>query len=187
MAVGRQHKMNVTWCHSRRVSLVVGRTLMDLEEYIRDLRPTLTGYFILKKLFPEHVTLTTPYPPAELTDVEVEALKARIDEAIPTNSMIVDLWDWDLHFERDLSDDWYFSAAFGPESLAGELAEELADYFLEKIEEYGLDYDQYNDPEVFSTLVITEAKKFITEWRNNIEKKCAQPAHAPRQLRPPRP
>jgi len=148
---------------------------MNLDEYIDDLRPTLAGYFILKKLFPKHSIITVPYPPAELTEEELEALRSQLDESIPRNTMMIDLWDWDLHFEKELSDDWYYDAVFGHQSSVNALAEQLAEYFLEKVEEYGIDYDQYGDPQAFRALVMNEATQFIVNWRKNIQTKTAQP------------
>ena len=64
---------------------------------------------------------------------------------MPIYSMIADLWDWDVHFEDYLSDDWYFEAAFGEPGTLKSCAEELEEFFLEKAEEYGLDYNQHLD------------------------------------------
>jgi len=147
---------------------------MNLDEYIEDLRPTLTGYCILEQLFPKHATVETPYPPAELSEQEIKVLRERIDEAMPKFSMMVDLWDWDIHFEKDLSDDWYYEAVFGRQSSVNVLAEELAEYFLEQVDEFAMDYDQDNDPEIFHDLVMTEARQFIVNWRKNIQDQIAQ-------------
>ena len=141
----------------------------------QSLKPTLDGYFILKRYFPKHSTITVPYPPTELTDEELEKLRSQLDKSLPIFSMMTDLWDWDLHFENDLSDDWYYDAAFGQQSSINALAEQLAEYFLEKVEEYNMDYDSYQDPDAFRLLVMEKARQFIVNWRQNIPKTIAQP------------
>lgn len=108
------------------------------------------------------------YPWDGISDEEMEGLKDRLNKCMPLDSMIMDLWDWSIHFEEDLSDDWYFSAALGsPEELEF-CASELADFFIEKSDEYAMDYDQYDDPDFFEEMVKDEAKRFVSGWRHNI-------------------
>lgn len=141
----------------------------------QSLKPTLAGYFILKRYFPKHSTITVPYPPADLSDEELEKLRSQLDKALPRYSMMMDLWDWDLHFENDLSDDWYYDAAFGQQSSINALAKQLAEYFLEKVEEYSMDYDHHQDQDAFRSVVMEEARQFIVNWRQNIQKTIAPP------------
>jgi len=143
---------------------------MKINEYINELMPTLAGYLMLNKHFPHHSSISTPYPPSELSEEELEALKEQLRNYMPLDSIITDLWDWDIRFENDLEDDWYFAAAFGTTSSLEAISEYLAEYFLEKADEYKRDYDQHEDDDTFSSFVTAEAQKFIAGWRNNIIK-----------------
>lgn len=146
----------------------------SLENFIEDLKPTLTGYFILEKLFPNHKGIVSLYPPQELTEEQVDTLQDYLNDAIPLNTMITDLWDWDLHFENDIDSDWYYEAVFGTNDSVKAVTEQLVEYFLEKVEEYKMDYDQGDDPNAFRNLVMDEATKFIISWRKNIQVKIGQ-------------
>lgn len=84
---------------------------------------------------------------------------------MPRDSLIVDLWDWDIHFERELSLDWCLEAAFGGQDSVPSCAEDLADFFLEKVTEYGMDYDQQADTIAFESFVRNESLNFILVWR----------------------
>ena len=108
------------------------------------------------------------YPPSGLSEEQLEELKDQLHECMPKNSIIVDLWDWDVHFEEYLSDDWYFEAAFGETDTLDVCAEELGDFFLEKVEEYGLDYDQYPDYNGFESWISEKSIEFIRSWRENV-------------------
>lgn len=108
------------------------------------------------------------YESENLSDEETAALQECLNACMPLDSMIVDLWGWGLHFEDDLDFDWYFEAAFGGMDSAHGCAEALADYFLEKIEEYSMDYNQYEDSEEFDRLIFDEAYSFVVQWRKRI-------------------
>ena len=112
--------------------------------------------------------LKIPYPFSILSEEQLEALKDHLRACMPLNSMIIDLWDWDVHFEDYLSDDWYFEAVFGDEAGVDPCSEELAEFFLEKCDEYGIDYNQTDDDPEFEELILTEAKKFIMGWRQAV-------------------
>ena len=118
--------------------------------------------------------METPYPPSETSEDELNELKDSFNEYIPVNSMIVDLWDWDIHFEDHLSEEWYFDSVFGSSTSLGQSVDELVDFFLEKVDEYDMDYDQQNDPESFKQLVREEALSLITCWRENIFNRFVQ-------------
>jgi hypothetical protein len=81
--------------------------------------------------------------------------------------MINDLRDWDIHVEDGdyLSDDWLREAAFGEADTESECAEELAELFLQKCDEYDMDYDQSSDPDGFAIRVHETAEAFIRQWR----------------------
>lgn len=143
---------------------------MNFDEYIENLKQTLLGHYILNSYQPQNAVITEPYPPAELTDDKLELLKEKLNECIPLNTIITDLWDWDIRFEEYLSDDWYFSAVFGKKTSFVDNSQTLADFVLEKVEEYGMDYNQQDDPDWFSGHIFEEAKKFIQGWQTNILK-----------------
>jgi len=86
---------------------------------------------------------------------------------MPLNFVITDLWDWDIHFEEFLGDDWYFECAFGSPSSLASCADQLAEYFGEKCGEYGIDYDYSPSEPAFESLVREQAAEFIFTWRNN--------------------
>lgn len=148
---------------------------MTYEEFLETNRNKLLGYFLLAKLSSETDILDTPYPPAKLSDEQLDELKDRINECMPLDSMIVDLWDWDIHFEDYLSDDWYFEAVFGAVSTVDSCAEQLAEFFVEKCNEYNIDYGQAPDDPEFENLVREEAANFIRGWRNSVFARYAQP------------
>lgn len=142
---------------------------MKYDEFIKAQGNTLAGYHLLINTFPDRFEIETPYPPSTLSDEELDELKRRLNECMPSNSMIMDLWDWDIHFEEELGCDWYFEVAFG--SLKSNLAccvDELASFFMEKVIEYDLDYNQDNDSAEFNEMVRKEAHDFIIAWRGKI-------------------
>lgn len=117
----------------------------------------LLGYFLLAGKSGDSRVLETPYPPSFLNEDQLVELKDQLRACMPLDSMITDLWDWDVHFEEDLSDDWYFEAIFGDETNVGACSEVLAEFSLEKCDEYEIDYNQTaSDPE-FAALVFAEA------------------------------
>lgn len=103
-----------------------------------------------------------------LEDDKLDDFKRRLGEFMPLNSIIIDLWDWDIQFQWELGDDWFLAAAFGDPGTLDSCATDLADFFLEKVDEYGMDYDQYDDREGFADLIKKESMKFIENWRQNI-------------------
>lgn len=103
-----------------------------------------------------------------LEDDELDDLKRRLGKFMPLDSIIIDLWDWDIHFESELYDDWFLSAAFGPPGALDSCSTDLADFFLEKVDEYGLDYDRHRGREGFADLIREESMKFVENWRRNI-------------------
>ena len=96
-------------------------------------------------------------------------LKVELQSLMPMNSMIMDMWGWDLHFEDHAFDDCFFEVAFGSEKLALEKAPYLKDDVLKWIDEYKMDYAQemYNKND-FEKWIYDECVKFIKEWRANI-------------------
>jgi hypothetical protein len=115
-----------------------------------------------------------PSPQYVLSYEELQRLKDILKECIPIDSMIVDLWDWDVHFENSLEDDWYFEAVFGSSDKQEACARELADFFLEQVEDLGMEYNQHEDYELFLGIVAGEARQFIQGWRDNIFNRFVQ-------------
>jgi len=141
---------------------------MTYEEFLEANRDALFRYCLIAEASDGRVSIQPPLPRDDLTEEEFEALTDRLDACMPRDSMMMDLWDWDIHFERVLEDDWYFEAALGPECLIPSCADDLADLFLEKVDEYGMDYNQSQGDEDFESRVREEAEKFVSEWRQNI-------------------
>ena len=67
--------------------------------------------------------------PSMLEDDELDDFKRRLGEFMPLDSIIIDLWDWDIHFESELCDDWSLSAAFGRPGGLDSCSADLADFF----------------------------------------------------------
>lgn len=143
---------------------------MSFEEFLEFNRNKLLGYFLLKGLFPDKLCLETPYPSSVLSEEETEQLMGYFRACMPLDSMMLDLWDWDIHFEDDLGDDWLYEAVFGDQASLDASAEQLAEFFLEKVDEYGMDYNQTQSDEDFdfATWVREEAVTFIKHWRENL-------------------
>jgi hypothetical protein len=147
---------------------MAGGASMSYESFLADNQHLFLTYYTLGQQHEGRFCIETPYPPAELADDELDALKNMLRDQMPVRSMMMDLWDWDIHFEEDLESDWFFEAAFGPVSSEENCAEDLADYFLEKADECSMDYNQHDDYEEFEKLVCAEAIKFIRDWRTNL-------------------
>ena len=142
---------------------------MLFNEFIEKYRNTLIGYYLLNKLFSDREAIVTPYPPSSLSDDELDELKEYINECIPLETIIVNLWDWDIRFEEILGDDWYFESVFGTTTSLEQCADLLAEFFLKMVDEYGMDYDQQNyGLEEFEQWIGEEVRTFISKWRKNI-------------------
>jgi len=148
---------------------------MSYKQFIEQNKGRLLALYMLSQRFKGRFGLKTPYPPSELSDVELAGLKEGLNGCMPLDSIMVDLWDWDIHFEDALEDDWYFEAIFGEAESAQTCAEELAIFFLGKVDEYGMDYNQdafeSNDFEVF---IHEKALKFVTSWRQSVFERYAE-------------
>lgn len=153
---------------------------MTYDEFLFHYQSTLIGHYLLHEWLAGHCAMETPYPPTELSDEDMDRLKDRLSGCMPRRSMMIDLWDWDIRFEDLLEDDWYFEAAFGTPDTVDECAEELTNFFLEQVDQWGIDYNQYEDPDGFEEMVSDEARKFIRSWRENIFRKLVQGGSAPK-------
>jgi hypothetical protein len=110
---------------------------MTFDEFIRLKRNVLLGHYLMNQWHPNKFAIEVPYPPFEISEDDLEALKDKLDEFMPLESTIVDLWAWDARFEKELGDEWYFGAIFGDESSIEACAADLADYFHEQVEYFG--------------------------------------------------
>lgn len=149
---------------------------MTFDDFFKQNRSKLLGYHLLSEWFSGGLHIETPYPPSDLSEEKLQELKIRFNECVPLNSCIVDLWDWDVHFEDYLTDDWYFEAVFGSADTLQTCASELEEFFLEQVNSLDLDYNQHEDQESFRDYVREEAQQFIKNWRDNIYKRFAPTA-----------
>lgn len=141
---------------------------MTYDEFLNHNGQALVGQYLVSALLEEPARVLRP----EAQDVDDGELLAQLVEQLnrcmPLESMMTDLWDYDVHFEDDLDTDWYFEAAFGdPDSLQG-CSQRLAEFFMGKVSELSIDYNQSADDAEFEALVREEARNFIVEWRQRI-------------------
>ena len=143
---------------------------MTFDEFVEANRWTLGAYYILEDWFPGHFALERPYPPTTISAEEWEEAKRRLNGLMPLDSIIFDLWDWDLHFEEDLTDDWYLAAVFGSEEDVESCASSLAEYFLENVARFGMDYaeEEFDESGSFEAFVQDGAEAFIKRWREAV-------------------
>ncbi len=144
---------------SRRVKL---NTVLQATE------SQLVGHQMVFDISGGRVALESPYPTTVLSDGELDELKTRLHECIPLDGMILDLWDCDVHFEELLEDDWYFAAVFGDPSGVDDCAARLAEFFLEKCNDFGMDYDQQGEEDEFRSRVLAQATQFVLGWRRRV-------------------
>ena len=144
---------------------------MGFSDYISAHRQCLLGHYLLSQVSEAGYHIPTPWPPESLSEEELDKLTEALNSCIPSDSWITDLWNWDIHFEQELEYDWYFDAVFGDSTSIESCADDLADFFLSKMDEFDMDYDQYSDPETFEELLRDEARNFITKWRANIDQR----------------
>ncbi len=130
---------------------------------------TLFRVLVFQRLCPGKFLLEEPRPPDELTEEEVEGLRSSLRELMPLDTMVTDMWDWDIHFENSTFVDTYFDVALGPEDVALAEAESLQEDILGWIDEYGMDYaqDQMTQEEL-EAMVLMQCREFILKWRDNI-------------------
>jgi ankyrin repeat protein len=126
------------------------------------------GYYLLQKLYPDKFGIENIYPPSVLEDKESDNLLYFLRTYMPLDTIITDLWDWDIRFEYDLEADWLYNTIFGDQTNIEENGSELVDFFLEKVDEYELDYNQIYDDQKFNLFVQEEAARFIKNWRKNL-------------------
>lgn len=148
---------------------------MTYDEFLSHNKQALVGQYLVSQLLEDPARVLRP-DAQDLHDGELlEELVEQLNRCMPLESMMIDVWDYDVHFEEDLGTDWYFEAAFGsPDSLQG-CSQLLAEFLLEKVCELNLDYDQAADDAVFEARVREEAQNFIVEWRRRIVRLATVP------------
>lgn len=145
---------------------------MLYDEFLTENRYKILGYLMLSEMLNKQEGIETPCPPAELSEEFLEEVKWWLNQGMPLDNMIIDLWDWDIHFEKDLSEDWYFESIFGAVSSVDSCAKDLAEYFIAMCDEYALDYGQGPGDKQFEDLVWEQSVKFIKDWRKNVFARC---------------
>lgn len=105
-----------------------------------------------------------------VTEDDGEKLRERLVALMPRESMVMDLWDWDIHFEETSFDD-ITEAAFADDEELAQYADGLANDFQRWIDEYDMDYDQQNGEEdEFSEWIGEKCLEFMRKWRANVRK-----------------
>ncbi len=100
---------------------------------------------------------------------EDDELRETLIELMPRGSMVMDLWDWDIHFEETFDD--ITEVAFSEGDELAQHADALADNFIGWIDEYGMDYNQEDStPEEFSESIKKQCLDFMTKWRAAVRK-----------------
>jgi hypothetical protein len=129
---------------------------------------------VLQNLCPRKFLIEDPWLRDELDEDDVETVRAALRELMPLDTIVTDMWDWDLHFEDTTFEDTYFDVAFGPEDFALAQAECLKEDLLLWMDEYGMDYAQeQRSEEEFEQWIHDQCKEFIRKWRSNIVKRFA--------------
>ena len=146
---------------------------MTFDEFIERNRDVLIGHYLMSEVL-GHGGLEVPYPPQSMSDEVCELFSDDIRASIPLGTMITDLWDWDIHFESHLDNDWFYPAIFGPPEVIPVCARELADFFVEKCFDLGLDYWLSPDDPAFEAMVLEEAEKLIRGWRQQLKRRVAE-------------
>ena len=127
---------------------------------------------VFQKLYPGKFLVSNPWPYDRLTDEEVDAAKDALTQLMPLDTIVTDMWDYDIHFEGSTFADTYFDVALGSDEFAFAQAEYLKEDILGWIQEFVMDYaqDQYDGDE-FGEWVLGQCKDFILKWRRNIARR----------------
>lgn len=138
------------------------------DAFIAEQRQTLVGYYAARAWCGIESDIPALHFPALVEEAAEEALLEHLRAAMPCDSMILDLWDWDEHFEEQLGTDWLYEAAFGVEATLASCASILAEHFLAVVDDRDIDYDQHADNDAFQAMVNERAMAFIRDWRASI-------------------
>jgi hypothetical protein len=98
--------------------------------------------------------------------------KDALRQLMPLDTIVTDMWDYDIHFEDSTFEDTYFDIALGSDEFAHSQAELLKEDILGWMQEFGMDYaqDQWTEEES-EQWVLNQCKDFILKWRTNIVRK----------------
>ena len=141
---------------------------MSFDTYLNENRQLLRAHYALTKWYGTRFQLEIPFIRGKLTEAELEGLKCLIRDQMPLESMILELWNYDLHFEEDLEDEWFFESAFGDADSEGFCVEELFNYFFEKNDEYEIYPNEFDSDDDFRSWIEEESLNFIRKWREKV-------------------
>ena len=129
---------------------------------------------VFQTLFPGKFSIKDPWLYDEIDEEDVGRAKDALRELMPLDTVVTDMWDWDLHFEDTTFKESYFDIAMGREDHALSEAECLKEDILRWIDEYGMDYaqEQYSEGQ-FEEWILGQCREFIIKWRLNILKQFA--------------
>ncbi len=85
----------------------------------------------------------------ELSEEEIMSVRNALQALMPMDTMVTDMWDWDIRFEDITFEESFFDVAFGGEDEIAGHAEQLKEDILTWIDEYAMDYaqEQWDDDE----------------------------------------
>ena len=156
---------------SNRLSTMLTKDNIPISSFVPNQRDIIFKVLVLQKMCPGKFLIQDPWPYDELDEDDLEALKDDLTRFMPLDTMVTDMWDWDIHFEDRTFEDTYFDVALGPEEYAIEQAMLLKEDILSWIEEYGMDYAHNEwEPKKFEGWIHGQCVQFITNWRLNILK-----------------
>jgi len=140
-----------------------------LSSFTQDQRQILYKIMAFQKFCPGKFLLSDPWPYEILNDEELEEFKDNLIGLMPLDTIVTDLWDWDIRFEKLTFEDRIFGIALGPDSEVEEGASALTQDMLAWIDEYGMDYAQneYENDE-FEKWIYELILNFLNKWRENI-------------------
>lgn len=99
-----------------------------------------------------------------------EAKARRLVDCMPRNTIVTDLWDWDIQFQEESFGD-IEEVAFCDDNEIERFAAQLAADFECWVDEYEMDYNQneYENPDGFSVFVKEQCLQFMKGWRQNVK------------------
>lgn len=142
--------------------------MLTFEAFLAEYRQTMLGTYFVAQACGQYPQIPLPWPNSESDDDAVLDLVSKMQDLMPSDTLIADLPDWGIHLYDLMEANWFFGAAFGPESDVEDFADQLAAVFMEQVEKLDLDYDQFSDPEGFRDLVDEHALQFVRDWRERL-------------------
>lgn len=99
-----------------------------------------------------------------------EAKARRLVDCMPLNTIVTNLWDWDIQFQEESFGD-IEEAAFCNDDEIERFADLLAADFERWVDEYDMDLNQneFENPDGFSEFVKEQCVQFMKEWRQNVK------------------